>query len=81
MSLLIFGPGALTLVSWAHAWLTSSTEARLRMIGWILGAAVLAPASMAYAAATGQYPYILANAIFIVIAARGIRSTRTREAS
>jgi len=76
VNLLIVGPLALTLISWSCSWMIGTARTAVQRFGWMLSAAILAPASAAYAAATGQWPYVAANLAFAVIAVRGYRNIR-----
>jgi hypothetical protein len=73
VSLLVVGPALLTLVSWLHMYLVGSAPHRRRLAGWTIAGVVLAPAAATYAWATGQWPYVVANAVFGVLAARALR--------
>jgi hypothetical protein len=76
VTILFVGPLALTLISWSCSWMIGTARTAVQRFGWMLSAAILAPGSAAYAAATGQWPYVAANLVFAVIAVRGYRNIR-----
>jgi hypothetical protein len=76
VNILFVGPLALTLISWSCSWMIGTARTAVQRFGWMLSAAILAPASAAYAAATGQWPYVAANLVFAVIAVRGYLGIR-----
>ena len=79
MRLTLIGPAALTLLSLVHTWLTGSAQRPVaQRCGWLLGAALLAPCSALYNAATAQWPFVLAQLVFGAAALRGYRRAAQR---
>lgn len=76
MNILFVGPLALTLISWSCSWMIGTSRSAVQRFGWAVSAALLAPCSAVYAALTGQWPYVIANVVFAVIAVRGYRNIR-----